>query len=196
MLKVGITGGIGSGKTQVCQVFETLGIPVFNADTAAKKIMETDNEVVKQITKLLGAEAYINGKINRSWLSSILFQDEKKRTALNAIVHPAVIAFGQEWMNRQQAAYVLKEAALFFETGSNKEMDYMIGISAPVDLRLKRAMKRDHLDETTIRQKMAAQMDEKEKMMRCQFIILNDDETAIIPQVLSIHQQLLALAKN
>lgn len=196
MLKVGITGGIGSGKTQVCQVFETLGIPVFNADTAAKKIMETDNEVVKQITKLLGAEAYINGKINRSWLSSILFQDEKKRTALNAIVHPAVIAFGQEWMNRQQAAYVLKEAALFFETGSNKEMDYMIGISAPVDLRLKRAMKRDHLDEITIRQKMAAQMDEKEKMMRCQFIILNDDETAIIPQVLSIHQQLLALAKN
>lgn len=196
MLKVGITGGIGSGKTQVCQVFETLGIPVFNADTAAKKIMETDNEVVKQITKLLGAEAYINGIINRSWLSSILFQDEKKRTALNAIVHPAVIAFGQEWMNRQQAAYVLKEAALFFETGSNKEMDYMIGISAPVDLRLKRAMKRDHLDEITIRQKMAAQMDEKEKMMLCQFIILNDDETAIIPQVLSIHQQLLALAKN
>lgn len=196
MLKVGITGGIGSGKTQVCQVFETLGIPVFNADTAAKKIMETDNEVVKQITKLLGAEAYINGKINRSWFSSILFQDEKKRTALNAIVHPAVIAFGQEWMNRQQAAYVLKEAALFFETGSNKEMDYMIGISAPVDLRLKRAMKRDHLDEITIRQKMAAQMDEKEKMMLCQFIILNDDETAIIPQVLSIHQQLLALAKN
>lgn len=196
MLKVGITGGIGSGKTQVCQVFETLGIPVFNADTAAKKIMETDNEVVKQITKLLGAEAYINGKINRRWLSSILFQDEKKRTALNTIVHPAVIAFGQEWMNRQQAAYVLKEAALFFETGSNKEMDYMIGISAPVDLRLKRAMKRDHLDEITIRQKMAAQMDEKEKMMRCQFIILNDDETAIIPQVLSIHQQLLALAKN
>lgn len=196
MLKVGITGGIGSGKTQVCQVFETLGIPVFNADTAAKKIMETDNEVVKQITKLLGAEAYINGIINRSWLSSILFQDEKKRTALNAIVHPAVIAFGQEWMNRQQAAYVLKEAALFFETGSNKEMDYMIGISAPVDLRLKRAMKRDHLDEITIKQKMAAQMDEKEKMMRCQFIILNDDETAIIPQVLSIHQQLLALAKN
>lgn len=196
MLKVGITGGIGSGKTQVCQVFETLGIPVFNADTAAKKIMETDNEVVKHITKLLGAEVYINGKINRSWLSSILFQDEKKRTALNAIVHPAVIAFGQEWMNRQQAAYVLKEAALFFETGSNKEMDYMIGISAPVDLRLKRAMKRDHSDEITIRQKMAAQMDEKEKMMRCQFIILNDDETAIIPQVLSIHQQLLALAKN
>lgn len=196
MLKVGITGGIGSGKTQVCQVFETLGIPVFNADTAAKKIMETDNELVKQITKLLGAEAYINGIINRSWLSSILFQDEKKRTALNAIVHPAVIAFGQEWMNSQQAAYVLKEAALFFETGSNKEMDYMIGISAPVDLRLKRAMKRDHLDEITIKQKMAAQMDEKEKMMRCQFIILNDDETAIIPQVLSIHQQLLALAKN
>jgi len=196
MLKVGITGGIGSGKTQVCQVFETLGIPVFNADTAAKKIMETDETVIEKIIDLLGPDAYMEGKINRNWLSSVLFQDDKKRTALNAIVHPEVIAYGQQWMEQQQTAYVIKEAALFFETGSNKEMDYIIGISAPINMRLKRAMQRDHLDETTILQKMAAQMDEKEKMMRCQFILLNDDETAIIPQVLSIHQQLLALAKK
>lgn len=194
MLKAGITGGIGSGKSTVCQVFETLGIPVFYADDAAKYLMQHDEQIKQQIITLFGQEAYHNKELNRKYISNVVFNDKEKLTQLNAITHPAVIAYGEEWMQKQNAAYTLKEAALFFESGSNKNMDVMIGVSAPLHLRIQRTMKRDQISEAAMLERISKQMNEEEKMKRCDFIIINDDKTSVIEQVMDIHQKLLQKA--
>ncbi|MEZ5016302.1 MAG: dephospho-CoA kinase [Flavipsychrobacter sp.] len=196
MLKVGITGGIGSGKSVVCQVFNTLGIPAFNADNAAKYLMEHDPTLVSNIKTLFGEEVYIEDKLNRQLLSSIVFNNPKLLQQLNALVHPLTIAYGKEWMELQSAPYIIKEAAIFFESGTYKEMDVMIGVTAPEPLRIRRAMNRDNATREKIAQRIAQQMDEQEKMNRCDYIITNDDKTAIIPQVERIHQTLLARSKS
>lgn len=191
MLKVGITGGIGSGKSTVCQVFETLGIPVLYADGIAKKLMENDPLLRHQIINLFGMEAYNKNGLNRNLISSLVFHDKEKLEQLNAITHPAVIAYGEAWMNsKKKVPYALKEAALFFETGSDKKMDVMIGVSAPLALRIQRTMLRDHINEEAVLARMAQQMKEEEKMSRCQYIIYNNEKESIIDQVLLIHQQL------
>lgn len=192
MLKVGITGGIGSGKSVVCQVFNTLGIPVFKADDAARFLMENDAELVKEITALLGNEVYIDGKLDRAKVSSIIFNNPERLQQLNAIVHPATIAYSQQWLEQQVAPYAIKEAAIFFESGSYKDMDVMIGVFAPVDLRMQRAMQRSALSREQVSGIMSRQMDEDEKMKRCDHVIINDDVTAVLPQVLQLHQLLRA----
>jgi dephospho-CoA kinase len=191
MLKAGITGGIGSGKSTVCQVFETLGIPVFYADAAAKYLMEKNEKLQQQIIELFGAEAYQNGHLNRSHISKIVFSDKEKLARLNSITHPAVIQYGEEWMKKQTTPYALKEAAIFFESGSNKKMDVMIGISAPLHLRIQRSMQRDHISEEAVLERISKQMNEEEKMQLCDYVIINDDKTSVIEQVLHIHQKLL-----
>lgn len=196
MLKVGITGGIGSGKTIVCRVFETLGIPVFNADTAAKYLMEHDRVLMASITQLFGADIYRNDKLQREHLAAIVFKDASKLEALNRLVHPATIRYGAEWMESQKSPYVVKEAAIFFESGSYKQMDIMIGVAAPLPLRIKRAMQRDNISVEKVRERIAQQMDQDEKMNRCRFVILNDEITPIIPQVLQIHAELLKLSEQ
>jgi dephospho-CoA kinase len=192
MLKVGITGGIGSGKSTVCQVFRTLGIPVFYADEAARWLMEHDAKIVSAITALLGAEAYTAGKLNRTFVASVAFREPEKLQQLNAITHPATIQYARDWMERQTTPYAIKEAAIFFESGSNKDVDVMIGVYAPAALRLQRAMQRDGATREKIAARMAQQMNEEEKMKLCDYVITNDDVQAVIPQVLAIHQQLLA----
>jgi dephospho-CoA kinase len=193
MLKVGITGGIGSGKSTVCQVFETLGIPILYADGIARKLMEKDPLLRKQIIALFGKDAYIDHQLNRVFLSQIVFKDKEKLAQLNAITHPAVIAFGEDWMNaHEKAPYVLKEAALFFETGSDKNMDLMIGVSTPLSLRIQRTIERDIISEDAVLARIAQQMNEEEKMSRCQKVIYNNDQDSIIDQVLSIHHYLMA----
>ena len=142
MLKVGITGGIGSGKSVVCQVFTALGIPVFNADEAARHLMETDAELIQNIRLLFGNDVYSQGKLDRAKISAIVFQEPGKLQQLNALVHPATIAYSKNWFEKQRAPYVIKEAAIFFESGSYKDMDVMIGVYAPNELRIQRAMKR------------------------------------------------------
>lgn len=191
MLKVGITGGIGSGKTVVCQVFETLGIPVFNADAAAKFLMEHDVALIKQIKLLFGEEVYEENKLKREKLAAIIFQNEEKRHALNAVVHPATIEYGEKWMEQQTAPYALKEAAILFESGSHKGLDKIIGVYAPQEIRIQRAMQRDGATREKIESRIATQMNEEEKMKLCDFVIENDGKTAIIPQVLNIHKQLV-----
>ncbi len=192
MLKAGITGGIGSGKTIVCQVFQTLGIPVFNADEAARYLMEHDATLIKNIAELLGADVYHNGKLDRKKMLSTIFETPEKLHQLNGLVHPATIGYGNEWMLKQNAPYVIKEAAIFFESGSNKDMDVMIGVYAPQELRIARAMKRGSVSREKVLAIISHQMNEDEKMKRCDHVIVNDDLTAIIPQVLAIHQELLA----
>jgi dephospho-CoA kinase len=194
MLKVGITGGIGSGKSIVARIFSTLGIPVYNADDQAKWLMNQDTALREKIIAAFGNEAYTSGGLNRSWLAAHVFHDEEKLKLLNSIVHPAVIAHGENWMNAQQAPYTLKEAALFFESGSAAGLDFMIGVYAPQPLRLLRAMRRDGLGREEVLARMAKQINEEIKMRLCDAVIINDDQQMVLPQVLQLHQQLLELS--
>lgn len=194
MLKIGITGGIGSGKTIVCQVFETLGIPVFYADTAAKWLMEHDEELVKKIKQLAGNDVYVGKILQREKLASIVFNEATLLSKLNALVHPATILYGKDWMNNQTGPYALKEAAILFESGSHKELDAVIGVHAPLDLRIRRSMERDHSTRKKIEERIAQQMDEEEKMKLCDYVIVNDDVQAILPQVWKINAILMQKA--
>lgn len=191
MLKVGVTGGIGAGKSVVCRVFHTLGIPVFNADDTAKQLMETDAALVAAIRGLFGENIYTDEKLDRKKLASIVFEQPELLQQLNELVHPATIAYGRRWMDEQNAPYTIKEAAIFFESGSHKEMDVMIGVYAPEELRIQRAMQRPGMTRDKVLQRIASQMDDTEKMNRCDYVITNDDTTALIPQVISIHKALL-----
>jgi len=192
MLKVGLTGGIGSGKSLVAEMFSLLGVPVLHADDTAKYLMEHDAQLRQDISRVFGEEAYQNGRLNRPFLASVVFGDEEKLQLLNSLVHPATIAYSNAWAGKQQAPYVLKEAAIFFESGSNKEMDKMIGVYAPYALRLQRAMQRDKADEQAIKARMDKQMDEDEKMSRCDYIIRNDGTVSVIEQVLALDRVLRA----
>ena len=195
MLRVGVTGGIGSGKSVVCRVFHTLGIPIFNADDTARYLMENDAALVQQIKAVLGADVYSHCKLDRAKVSEIIFREPTKLQQLNALVHPATISYANDWFSRQTAPYVIKEAAIFFESGSYKEMDIMIGVFAPRELRIERAMKRSNMTREKVLSVMAQQMNEDEKMKRCDHVITNDDVHAILPQVLKLHDLLLASAK-
>lgn len=194
MLKAGITGGIGSGKTTVCQVFETLGIPVFYADVEVRHLVNTEPSVIAEIQSLFGADIYRDGLLDRRQVASIVFADKYKLEQLNAITHPAAIAAAKRWMEQQTTPYALKEAALFFETGSHKNMDVMIGVYAPLEVRISRVMTREHISRQEVLDRIGKQMNEEEKMKQCDFVITNDEQNAIIPQVLALHRQLLAKA--
>jgi dephospho-CoA kinase len=196
MLKVGITGGIGSGKTTVCQVFKTLGIPVLYADETARYLMEHDELLIKNIKELLGEQVYVNNALNREQIASAVFNRPDLLQQLNSIVHPAVIQYSNDWMQQQTSPYVLKEAAIFFESGTDKEMDIMIGVFAPMKVRILRAMQRDNVTQEKILSRIAQQMDEDEKMKLCDYVITNDGETAILPQILSIHEKILEKTKS
>lgn len=193
MLKVGVTGGIGSGKTVVCRVFATLGIPVFSADDAAKYLMEHDEDLKRSIVQVLGPTAYKNGLPDRPAIADIIYRDKTKLQALNAVVHPATVQYGEDWMLRNAASpYVVKEAAIFFESGTSKGMDVMVGVYAPKETRIQRAMQRGKISREKIESIMAQQMNEEEKMRLCHYVITNNDTEAILPQVLELHALLLA----
>lgn len=196
MLKVGITGGIGSGKSTACRVFEALGIPVFYADQAGRYLMEHDAAMIASIKALFGDDIYISGRLQRERIANIVFQYPEKLLELNAVVHPAARRFGLQWMAQQAAhPYALKEAALFFESATNVDMDVMIGVTAPTKTRILRVARRDGISQEQILARMANQMDEREKMNRCDFVIDNDDQQAILPQILHIHNSLIAISR-
>jgi dephospho-CoA kinase len=193
MVKVGITGGIGSGKTVVTSVFQVLGIPVYYADDAAKRLMNENPELKAQIVENFSELAYArDGKLDRKWMAEQVFGSKEKLALLNSIVHPATILDAQNWMNRQQTPYAIKEAALIFESGAQTGLDYVIGVSAPDSIRIRRVMKRDSVEAAEVQTRMDRQMNESAKMSRCDFVITNDDWQPIIPQVMRIHEILLA----
>lgn len=194
MLKVGLTGGIGSGKSTVARIFESLGIPVYYADDAAKRLMNSEGPLKSAIIAHFGEAAYTDGTLNRGWLGAQVFGQPEKLRLLNSLVHPATLADAEAWMHRQHSPYAIKEAALIFESGSDQHLDLVIGVSAPEALRIARVQKRDGAGESEIRKRMAGQMDESEKMARCQLVVVNDEQQLLIPQVLAIHQQLLQRA--
>jgi dephospho-CoA kinase len=201
MLKFGFTGGIGSGKTTVAKIFELLVVPVYYADDAAKRIMNEDEELKVAIQKQFGRDAYKNGKLDRTYLSSKVFNDLFQLELLNALVHPATIRDAASWMSRQLAEsggnipYTIKEAALIFESGSAEQLDFIIGVDAPVELRIKRTMERNNSTYDEVLKRMNNQVDEKIKMKLCDFVIYNDEQQLLIPQVIELHEKLLGLAK-
>ena len=196
MLKIGLTGGIGSGKTTVAKIFEILGVPVYYADDAAKRIMHEDAELRATIEKQFGHDAYKNGELDKSFLASKVFNDPLQLEILNSLVHPATIRDALKWMNQQTGLYAIKEAALIFESGSAGGLDSVIGVSAPADIRIKRTMQRNDSAYDEVVRRMNNQLDEKIKMKLCDFVIYNDDQQLLIPQVISLHEQLLRLAKE
>lgn len=191
MLKIGITGGIGSGKTTVAKVFEVLGIPVYYADEAAKEIMHKNEPLKQQLIFHFGKDTYVDGKLNRKHLSSIVFADKEKLELLNSLVHPVTIADAEQWFKQQQSPYVLKEAALLFESGAAEGLDYVIGVTAPSAIRIKRVMDRDAVTADEVKKRMLNQIDETIKIRLCDFIIYNDEQQMILPQVLKLHEELL-----
>ncbi len=194
MLKIGLTGGIGSGKTTVAQIFTVLSVPVYYADEAAKELMNNSEDLKEQIIQAFGYQSYKEGKLDRAYIANIVFADEKKLDLLNSIVHPATIQDGEDWMKKQKTPYAIKEAAIIFEARLENNFDYIIGVTAPEALRLQRVVERDRSSEEKVLERMHQQMDEKEKMERCDFVIVNDGVQAVLPQVLAIHESLLKKA--
>ncbi len=191
MLKIGLTGGIGSGKSTVAKVFEVLGIPVYYADDKAKELMNKNELLKQQLIFHFGEDTYIDGKLNRKHLSSIVFADKEKLKLLNSLVHPATIADAVQWFSRQQSVYVIKEAALLFESGSAEGLDYVIGVTAPVAIRIKRVMDRDGVTADEVKRRMANQIAEAVKIRLCDFVINNDEQQMILPQIVQLHEELL-----
>lgn len=196
MVRVGLTGGIGSGKSTAAQIFEALGISVYYADVAAKRLMNENVELRSAITNIFGKEAYSNETLDRKYIASIVFSDPAKLESLNDIVHPATKKDGESWMQQQTTPYAIHEAALIFEAKVSDRLDYVIGVSSPAELRIKRAMERDNVTRVEVLKRMNKQLDEGIKMSKCDFILINDEQQLLIPQVIELHQKLLDLSKQ
>ena len=195
MLRVGLTGGIGSGKSTVADIFSVLGIPVFKADLVTRQLMEEDEILRTSIKKEFGEDAYTNNTLNRKYLASIVFNDAFQLEKLNAITHPAVIDAAQKWMQQQTTAYVIKEAALMFESASAAGVDLIIGVYAPQHIRIKRVMDRDGVTRQDVLARIDKQIDEEIKMKLCDFVLVNDEQQLLIPQVLELHEKLITINK-
>ena len=196
MLKVGITGNIGSGKTTVAKVFELLGIKVFYADAEAKKVMTADDVLIEGVKNAFGEESYLaHGALNRKHIASIVFNNEDELNKLNALVHPAVFRAFDEWAKTYATEpYVIKEAAVLFESGSYQFCDETLLITAPLATRIKRVMSRDNVSHAEVEAREARQFSQEKKMELANHILINDDSRLLIPQIIELHQQFLKLA--
>ena len=198
MLKIGITGGIGSGKTTVCRVFELLGIPIFYADTVAKLIMNTDPVLKEEILKTFGEKSYsMDGVLNRAHLSSIVFNNESELNKLNALVHPAVFRAFDKWLAiHHDAPYIIKEAALLFETKSYAMCDLSVLVVSPEASRVRRVIARDGISQDEIVLRMKRQFSDEKKMKLADHILFNDESQLLIPQILELDQQFVTIGKQ
>lgn len=196
MLKVGITGGIGSGKTTICQIFESIDIPVYYADERAKWLMSNDLKLISGLKAHFGVDAYFpDGSLNRNHISNMVFKNSSKLSTLNALVHPAVAADAEIWFQKQKnAPYALKEAALLVESKSYLNLDRLIVVAAPLELRIQRVMNRDGVDRQKVEARISHQMPEEDKLRYADFIINNDGIQLLVPQVIAIHRTLLSLS--
>lgn len=198
LLKIGITGGIGTGKTIVSEIFHLLGVPVYNADERGKWLLSNNEKVKEGLLKIFGEEAFQNHVLNRSFISQQVFNDKSKLKMLNELVHPAVGKDFVHWLEgKEKYPYVLKEAALLFEAGSYKDLDKVIVVSSPEDLRIRRVLQRDpQRTEGSLKKIMKEQMDEEEKLKKADYIIYNDEKNLLIPQVIRLHKLFCKESKN
>jgi len=191
MKQIGLTGGIGSGKSTVAKLFELIGIPVFDSDLEARKIMETNTDVVEKIKEMVGSYSYFeNGKLNATLVAEKIFTIPEKLTVINALVHPKVRLAYQIWVNQQNSNYVISEAAILIESGRYQDLDALICVNAPESIRIQRVMQRSKLSQSAVMQRIHHQMKEDERAPYCNYTINNNDTQAIIPQVLAIHHQI------
>ena len=190
---VGLTGGIGSGKSAVLSVFSSFGVPCYESDSRAKILMHEDLELIHQIKTLFGDDIYEDDQLNRSKLADIVFTDKSKLESLNALVHPKVKRDFQSFVNQQNAAYVIKEAAILFETGGAKDCDATILVTAPEKLRIERVMKREKTDVKQIKSRMNHQWSDKKKILLADYVIDNIDWDKTLKKINEIHQKLLAI---
>jgi dephospho-CoA kinase len=195
-LQIGITGGIGSGKSIVCKIFSCLGAPVYDADSRAKSIMTTDGILRGQIKKEFGDLAYLSDEsLDRAYLSRVIFENQEKRNLLNQMVHPRVAADTERWLDQnKEASYVVREAALLIESGAYQNVDKVILVTAPEELRIKQVLARDpHRLREEIRKIIATQMPEEEKKKVADVVVYNDETQLLVPQILQLHNQFLKL---
>lgn len=191
MIKVGITGGIGSGKSTVCKVFKIMGIPVFEADIIAKQLMNSNTAIREQIINLFGASVYLPDQtIDRKYLSGIVFNNPSLLEQLNEIIHPAVRKLFEDWCINQQTPYVMHEAAILFESGFYKMMDKTITVVTSEAERIQRVMKRDGTTAEQIRQRMRNQLTDEQRIKLADFVINNNDSELIIPQIVEIDKKI------
>ena len=193
MIKIGITGGIGSGKTIVTQIFNILGVPIYNSDLEARKLMMEDVALKADIKHHFGEDAYLEtGNLNRKYLSDLVFNNTEKLQLLNSVVHPAVFKHFQNWCSLQKAPYLLKEAALLFETDFYKQNDFNILVSSPLEMRIKNVMARDQCSREKVLTIINKQMPENDKEELADFIIHNNEKNFLIDQVLALHDCFLS----
>ena len=191
MKKIGITGGIGSGKTYVASVFQSLGIPIFNADIQAKKLMTSSRKLIKLVKEEFGNDIYKDSDLNKEKLASIVFSDSDKLQKLNSLVHPIVKEEFNNWYKKQTSPYVIKEAAILFESNSHIGLDAVICVSAPLELRMKRLLNRDNYSEKEIKKRIENQISQEEKQKLSDYIIVNDEKELLLPKIIKIHKELL-----
>lgn len=190
MKVVGVTGGIGSGKTTVCKVFEALGIPVYYADLRAKELMESDEGLRNKLINVFGTKTYLNGKLNRAYLAQQIFNSKEKLSVINGLVHPVVAEDFDVWVeNNQKSAYVLKEAAILFESGAYQDVDISVLVIASEEIRLERVMARDGSEREDVLKRMNNQWTQERKAKMADYIIKNEGTELLIPQVLELHKQ-------
>lgn len=193
---VGLTGGIGSGKTTVAKYFEELGVPVYIADLEAKALMNRSKVIRRKLIALFGNEAYLENTLNRPFIAQQIFNDKKLLNAMNAIVHPKVASHFKRWVNKQDSPYVISEAAILFENGSYKKYDFIITVTAPENIRLQRVIKRDNSNKQKVEAIMANQWSDQEKIKRSDFVIENIDLEQTKIQVRKIHKKILKLTSK
>lgn len=190
MKTIGLTGGIGSGKSTVAQIFKCMGYPVYIADTEASHLINTSSEIRKEITDRFGEAIYSNDHLNKAELAKIIFEDKKALQDINSIVHPRVMEDFKRWCKKQESPIVLFESAILYETGLNKWFGHIICVTAPEDVRIQRVISRDHTTADKIRDRIQNQMKDSEKIGQADFVVNNDGMEALLPQVTKIIQQL------
>lgn len=196
LFKLGITGGIGSGKTSVCRIFNVLGIPVFSADPVAREIMDNDQEIRARINSIAGKDLYLSGVLDRVELANLIFNDPLMLTKVNDLVHPLVFRNFGSWAAEQSSPYVIMEAAILFESGASKLVDRILTVVAPVEQRIERVMKRNNLTFEQVHERIRNQIDDEERIRKSDYVINNSENVMIIPPVLKVHNELLKLVKD
>ncbi len=190
---VGLTGGIGSGKTTVAKVFKTLNIPVYNSDIEAKKLMNSNSKIKKQLISEFGNNVYVNNILNKKYLANIIFNNKQKLEIVNSIVHPVVKEHFKKWASLQTSPYVIKENAILFESGMQKDVNSIITVISPIEIRIQRVINRDNTTYKDVNARIKNQISDEEKIKKSDFVIINDDKQLIIPQILAIHNKIIEL---
>ncbi len=195
-LKLGVTGGIGAGKTTVCKVFAVLGIPVFSADVEAKRIQDNDRNLQNKINSIAGKDLFASGKLDRSEMAKLIFSNKDLLEKVNSLVHPVVFKYFREWAASQDSPYSVMEAAILFESGAGRMMDRTLTVVTPMEERIERLVRGNKFTREQITERIKNQIDDESRIKQSDYVIFNSENDMIIPAVLGIHREMLKLYKK